>query len=342
MELKDRTEIASRNAKEIVTKEDLNELLRKGPSFNFYYGTAPTGPVHIGYMVPLGKVADLIKSGGDAKILIADYHAYLDDRKSPWEEISIRSDYYQKCIELILGEFKDKVEFVRGSSFQTSPEYVSDLFRISGETTATRAQRAASEVCRMREPKVSELMYPLLQTLDVKYLESDLVVGGMDQRHIYMLSRAILPTIKWEKPVCIFTPLITSLKGPGEKMSASIKGTYIKVHESENELRKLVSSAHCPPKEIESNPILDVVRYIILPIKSMLKVERDAKFGGDVAYEDYESLENDFNEGRLHPADLKNGVSSALLEMTKPIRDYFEKHTSLKEDINKTYAQDLF
>ena len=84
-----------RGTEEIVTIAELKELIRNRESFNFYYGTAPTGPFHIGYLIPLGKIVDLVNSNGKGTILIADYHAYLDDRKTPWEELSIRSEYYK-------------------------------------------------------------------------------------------------------------------------------------------------------------------------------------------------------------------------------------------------------
>jgi tyrosyl-tRNA synthetase len=307
-------------------------------SFNFYYGTAPTGSFHIGYLVPLGKTIDLIEAGGKATILIADYHAYLDDRKTPWEELEVRSEYYRRCIEAVLGEYKDKVRFVYGSEFQTKKEYVEDVFKLAGVTTFNRALRAASEVVRISdEPKVSSALYPIMQTVDVKYLEAEVALGGTDQRHIYMYSREVLPLIGWVKPICIFTPLITSLKGPGTKMSASIPGTHVKVHEKEEEVEKLIMNAYCPPKIIEKNPIVEIVRYILFPIFKKIKVERESKYGGDVEYENFEDLRKDYEEGKSHPYDLKRSVIRYLQIITSNVRKEFERDEELVEKIKKTY-----
>ncbi len=327
----------ARNSQEVVTKAELKKLLESKENFNFYYGTAPTGPFHTGYLIPLGKILDCMEAGGKATILIADYHAYLDDRKTPWEEMKIRSEYYQKCIELILGNATEKIKFIKGSSFQAQSDYTEDLFKVSGLVTTIRAKRAASEVTRMKKPKVSELMYPLMQSLDVKYLDSELVIGGTDQRHIYMLSREILPEVGHPKPICIFTPLIMSLKGHGQKMSASVPRTHIKVHETEKDLKKLIYGAYCPPKNI-SNPIIEISRYVVFPLSGKIDIDRPRKFGGRVEYENFEDLKKNYKDGKLHPKDLKQGVFDSLSLLLKPVRDYFDKHQDFVNAIRKTYG----
>lgn len=333
--------LLTQNTAEILTQPEI-EKLALSKKFRFYYGIAPTGPVHLGYLVPLGKVIDCIKAGGDATILIADYHAYLDDRKTSWGELQVRSDYYEKCIQLALGKFASKVKFVRGSSFQNKKEFIEDLFKVAGLITLTRATRAASEVVRMTDPKVSSLMYPLMQCLDVKFLGSDLAVGGTDQRHIYVLARDILPEVGFKSPSFIFMPLIGSLKGPDVKMSASAPGTHIKIHETEAELKKLVASAYCPEKVVQGNPIIELVKYIIFPFNGKLAIQRSEKFGGNITYTFAEKLIEDFRSGKLHPQDLKNGVFDELKSIIAPIRKYFEEHPELVAKVSKTYGWDKF
>lgn len=326
-----------RNTEEVVTRKELRSLLENKKHFNFYYGTAPTGPFHLGYLIPLGKIVDCMKSGGNAVILIADYHAYLDDKKTPWEEMEIRSRYYQKCIELILREDAKEITFIKGSGYQTESAYTQDLLKTAALVTTVRARRAASEVTRMKNPKVSELIYPIMQSLDVKYLESDIVMGGIDQRHIYMLSREILPQVGYEKPICVFTPLIMSLKGPGVKMSASEPGTHLRVHESEEDLKKLIQGAYCPPTE-PSNPITEICRLIILPLMDKITIDRSEKYGGYKEYDDSRVLVKDYLAGDLHPADLKEGVFEALRKLFKPVRDYFDSHPDFMEAVRRTYG----
>jgi tyrosyl-tRNA synthetase len=327
-----------RGTEEIVTTAELKELIQNRESFNFYYGTAPTGPFHIGYLIPLGKIVDLVNSNGKGTVLIADYHAYLDDRKTPWEELSIRSEYYKKCIELTLGDYSEKIKFVHGSEFQSRKEYIEDVFKLTSTITFKRAIRAASEVVRIaEEPRISSALYPIMQTVDVKHLGAEVVVGGIDQRHIYMLSREVLPEIDWVKPICIFTPLITSLKGPGTKMSASMPGTHIKIHEKFEHLEKLVMGAYCPPKVTEKNPIIEITKYIIFPFFDSFEIEREARHGGDIVYKDFDSLKSDYVSGKVHPYDLKKGVLKYLEKITSRVRRYFENKPDLMENIKKTY-----
>src|SRR3989344_3745680 len=248
MDLDKKIELIKGNTQEILTEQELKEKLNKKKQLSSYYGTAPTGRYHMGYLVPLSKLFDFDKAGIKNKVLIANIHAALDDLKTPWEKIDFVGDYYQKCIELSF-PWDKKPEFIRGSSFQLTMEYQLDVLKLSASSTVARTTRAASEVTRMKNPKVSELIYPIMQSLDEEYLDVDIQLGGVDQRHILTLAREYLPQIGYKKRVEIMTPLIVSLKGPGVKMSASMPETSINVYESEESVRKKINKAYCPEGE---------------------------------------------------------------------------------------------
>ncbi len=233
----DKLELIKRNTQEILTEKELMERLTGKKRLSSYYGTAPTGLYHMGYLVPLSKLFDFDKARIKNKILIANIHAALDDLKTPWEKIDFVGDYYKKCIELSF-PWDEKPEFVRGSSFQLTKEYQLDLLKLSTLSTVSRATRAASEVTRMKNPKVSELIYPIMQALDEEYLKIDIQLGGIDQRHILAYAREYLPLIGYQQRIEVMTPLIVSLKGPGVKMSASIPESRILVHDSEETIKK--------------------------------------------------------------------------------------------------------
>ena len=55
-------------------------------------------------------------------------------------------------------------------------------------------------------------------------------------------------------------------------------------------------------------------------------IPRDRKFGGDVVYDSFESLEKAYAAGELHPKDLKAGVAEGLNRELGPVRKYFEAH----------------
>ena len=328
MDLNKKLELIKRNTAEILTEEDLKQKLTKKKKLSAYYGTAPTGLYHMAYLVPLSKLFDFDKIGIKNKVLIANIHAALDDLKTPWEKIDFVGDYYQKCIELSF-PWNKKPQFVRGSSFQLTKEYQLDVLKLSTLSTVTRTTRAASEVTRMKNPKVSELIYPIMQALDEEYLKVDIQLGGQDQRHILTYAREYLPLLKYESRIEIMTPLIVSLRGPGIKMSASIPESRILVHDSEEIIKKNINNAYCPAGIAQDNPILQLTNFIVFGVKNKFKIERDKKFGGDILFNSYEGLEKEFVNKKIHPSDLKNALSKELTKVFSKVRNYFEKNQDL-------------
>lgn len=336
MDVNKRFELITRNTVEVLTEEDLKNKLNSKKQLSAYLGIATTGPFHMGYLIPLGKLFDFSKAGIKNKILIADVHAVLDDQKSKWEELDKKAIYYQKCIELTF-PWENKPSFVKGSSFQLTKNYQLDVLKMSTHTTIARATRAASEVTRMKNPKVSELIYPIMQALDEEYLDVDIQLGGSDQRHIMAYAREFLTILGYKPRVEVMTPLVTSLKGPGVKMSASIPESSIKIYESEESIKNKISKAHCPQGVVLDNSILQLAKYIIFPISGKLKIERNPKFGGDILYNDYTVLEKDFADKNLHPQDLKNTISEELIEIFKKVRNYFDKHKDILKELGENY-----
>jgi len=334
LEPKARLEMVTKDTFEIVTLQELESLLITNVNPKSYWGVAPTGPPHIGYYRAISKQMDLVNAGFKHKILIADMHAYLDDRKSPWEEIELRGKIYEMCFRL-LGLDKN-VEYIYGHTFQYSKEYVNNLYKLMPLITVTRATRAASEVCRMEDPKVSQLVYPLMQILDCVELDVDVAYGGIDQRHVYMLGRECLPLIGARKPILIFTPLGIGLSGKG-KMSASKKKERLELFADPKKIEEKIASAFCPQNEVKDNPILEYVKYLIFPRIEKFVIEREKKYGGDIEFKTFDELCDQYKKGNIHPYDLKKATARYLIEILKPLRDYFEKHN----DMLKVYQHEL-
>ena len=335
MDLNQKFELVKRNTQEILTENELKELL-KNKKITSYYGTAPTGPFHIAYLVPLSKLFDFDKAGIKNKILIANIHAALDDLKTGWDRIDLVGSYYKKCIELAF-PWDKKPGFVYGSSFELKDKYVLDILKLSTITTVARSTRAASEVTRMKNPKVSELIYPLMQALDEEYLDVDIQLGGIDQRHILAYAREFLPSIGYKQRVEIMTPLIASLKGPGTKMSASIKESHIKIYDNEEDIKSKIKNAYCPEGVIAENPVLQLAKFIVFPVNKKIKITRDKKYGGDVLFKEYADLEKDFASKKLHPADLKMAVSSEVINIFSKARKYFEKNRDILKELGDNF-----
>ncbi len=330
----EKIDIVLRNTKDVMTREELENSL--GKNLTAYYGTAPTGPFHIAYLIPLSKVFDFGLVGIKTKILIADLHAALDDLKTKWDQIELKREYYKKCIELSL-PWKERPEIIYGSSYQTREDYVKDVLKLSTLITVKRALRAASEVTRMKNPKVSELIYPIMQALDEEYLNVDIQLGGIDQRHIMAFAREYLPLLGYRKRIEIMTPLVASLLGPGTKMSASLPNTHIKIYDSEENIKQKIKKAYCPVGIVEDNPILQLYRFLVFPIVGKIKIERPEKFGGDLEFNSYDEMEKIFLDKKIHPLDLKNDLSKRLIELFKKPREYFSSNKDILEELGENF-----
>lgn len=334
MDNEERFQLIKRNTEEIISEKELKELLEKKKKPVIYWGTAPTGKPHIGYLLPALKIADFLKAGFHVKILLADLHAALDN--VPWNILEKRYDYYKKIIPLLIksiaGDDKN-LEIVRGSEMELKPEYMYDVLKMSSNVSVHDATKAASDVVKMGDnPKLSGIIYPLMQAVDEQYLEADCQLGGTDQRKIMVLAREQLPKIGYNARVEIMNPLIPGLVG--KKMSSSEERTKIDLLDDEDTIRKKVNSADC----VEGNPdngVMAFLKYVIMTIKHDKKekfvVKRDKKFGGDVHYNNYEEVEKDFIEKKLHPMDLKNAVAEEIFEILKPI----QKERKILEKLGK-------
>ncbi|RMD58382.1 tyrosine--tRNA ligase [Candidatus Woesearchaeota archaeon] len=339
MSVEERYKLVARNTQEIITAEELKKLLAEKKQPSIYLGTAPTSTPHIGYFVWAQKMTDFANAGFRVKLLLADLHAALDN--TPWELVDARYEYYKTVIPAIfksLGADLSKIEIIKGSDYQLTKEYVYDLLKMSTHSSVNDAMRAASEVVKMGEsPKLSGLIYPLMQSLDEEYLKVDAQFGGLDQRKILVFAREHLPKIGYARRIEIMSPLIPGLTASG-KMSSSEPGSKIALQDDPRTVEKKIMSAYCPEKQIENNGIIAFCKYVIMVQKEDKKetftIERPEKFGGNAQYSNYSDLEADFKSGKLHPQDLKKAVAKEINKLIEPIHKVLEG----KEDIiNKAY-----
>lgn len=320
MDAEKRLELIKRNVSEIITEDGLRELLKKKKNPVVYCGYEPSGPLHLGHFVTIVKLMDFAEAGFKVKVLLADIHAMLN-RKGSEEEIKKEMDAWKKTIKAI----GLNAEIVLGSSFQFDKEYQLDVIKIAQETTINRGLRSMQEIARdIGHATISQLWYPLMQVADIKHLGVDVALGGMEQRKVHMVGKEMNKRLNYNF-VAVHTPLITSLKGQGEKMSKSIHGSGISVTDSYEEIKKSIHNAYCPEKVIENNPILQIAKLIVFPQVKSFKIERETKFGGSLKLSSYEELESIYKQGKLHPFDLKNAIIEPLEKIIAPIRKNFSK-----------------
>ncbi len=307
-------ELATRNTVEIITDDELHRLLQKTHK-KVYAGYEPSGEIHLGHLVTINKLIDLQEAGFDVVVLLADLHAFLN-RKGTMEQVRELAEYNRRCFE---GLGLRDVTYVLGSDLQLSPDYQLKVLELSQQITLNRARRSMDEVGRnMETPTVSQMIYPLMQMVDIALLQVDAAVGGIDQRKIHMLAREHLAAVGYPSPVCIHTPILNGLDG--KKMSSS-SGNYISVADSVEDIEKKCQKAFCPP-ECEENPVLQILQYHVFPRSGTVMVKRPAKFGGDREFGSYPEIEEAYRKGEIHPLDLKKTVGIYMAGILACVRDY--------------------
>jgi tyrosyl-tRNA synthetase len=188
----------------------------------------------------------------------------------------------------------------------------------------------------------SQILYPLMQTADIFYLPADICQLGLDQRKVNMLAREVATKLNKPKPVAVHHHMIMALNKPPDtnltgverviklKMSKSDPDTAIFMLDSPEDIKRKINKAYCPPKQITENPILEYCRYIIFELNVKFKIERPHKYGGNIEYNSFKELENDYGKGKLNPPDLKPAVIKYLNQLLQPIREHFDKDTNAK------------
>lgn len=166
-------------------------------------GTATTGRPHCGYFVPAIKIAQFLAAGCDVTILLADIHGFLDNLKAPIELVEQRVHFYRYVITAMLeavGVSTEKLRFVQGSSYQKSPEYCMDLYKMTSLVSEHDAKRAGAEIVKQTtNAPLSGLLYPILQVLDEQYLDVDAQFGGLDQRKLFTAAKEWLPKLGYKQ-----------------------------------------------------------------------------------------------------------------------------------------------
>ena len=316
MDTDSKIELIKKGTLEVITEDELREKIETG-NMTAYIGYEPSGSVHLGHAITVKKMIDLQRLGFKIKILLADLHAYLNGKGS-LEEIKKISEYNIKCFKA-LGLSED-TEFILGSEFQRGQEHVNKVYELALTTTLTRAKRSMAQITRdSQDHKVAEVIYPILQVVDMLFLNVDVALGGMEQRKIHMLAREHLPKMGFAAPVCIHTPLLHGTDG-SDKMSSS-KDNFIAVDDEPDVIKRKIQKSFCPQGQVEDNPIIEIADHFIFSERDTILIERPPKFGGNLELTQEELLKN-YGEGKLHPLDLKNAVSNHLIEILKPVREY--------------------
>jgi tyrosyl-tRNA synthetase len=350
MDVDDRLAFIMREpTEEVVTADELQALIETKTHPKHYIGLEISGMLHIGSLVMTGfKINDFMKAGINTTVFLADWHTYINDKMGgDWDRIKKVSQYYTEAFKF----FCPGVNIVLGSDlYKKTQDYWENFVRFSKHMTLARTMRSLTIMGRSEAEKnldLSQLLYPPMQSVDIKALDLDIVHAGMDQRKIHMLVREVFPKLGWKVPVLVHHHLLPGLSEPlrispfkerpgimtpenaedtrmASKMSKSNPASGLLIHDDEKVIRNKIGKAFCPVGVAADNPILELVHYVVFHEFDEFVIERPTKYGGSIRYTSYKDLERDFVTKKIHPMDLKNSTATYVNKIVEPIRKHFK------------------
>jgi tyrosyl-tRNA synthetase len=339
---------------EIITQDELRFLLEAKAKPRAYWGFESSGFMHIGLGLVCGsKIKDMVEAGFHFIIFLADWHSWINNKLGgKMENIRLCGEYFKECFTAL--GIKN-VEYLWAADLAKDIDYWEKVVKIGKSASVQRMWRALPIMGRemnLSDIEASWLFYPCMQAADIFHMELDVACAGMDQRKAHMLARDAAEKLHWQKPVSVHVPLLMGLQGPAKsdrqldedntlnlqivsKMAKSLPSTCVFVHDTPEDIKTKLRNAYCPPKQTMGNPVLEATRLAVFTNKDELKIVRPAKYGGTETLTSYAELEKAYREGKIHPLDLKNSVTEALIQILEPVRNHFKKHPEKLEKMEK-------
>ena len=242
MTIKNFKELA-RGCEEIIPNEEFLTKLRKKKSLRVKVGFDPTASdLHLGHTVLLNKMKVFQDLGHEVIFLIGDFTALvgdpsgLNETRPPLslEEIKENSQTYEEQVFKVLDRKKTEIRYNSEWMNKFSP---SDFINLSSTQTVARMLERDDFNKRYKAQKpisIHEFIYPLLQGYDSYVLNTDIELGGTDQKFNLLLGREIQKYFGTEQQVCMTLPLLEGTDGV-KKMSKSV-GNFIAIDSGPDEI----------------------------------------------------------------------------------------------------------
>jgi tyrosyl-tRNA synthetase len=274
--------ITKRGADELLIESEFAQKLARseqtGKPLRVKLGLDPTAPdLHLGHTVVLNKLRQLQDLGHHVIFLIGDFTSMIGDpsgrnvTRPPLtrEQVETNAMTYFRQASLVLDPEKTEIRY---NSEWCDPLGARGMIQLASRYTVARMMERDDFTKRYKSGTpiaIHEFLYPLMQGYDSVALESDLELGGTDQKFNLLVGRELQKDYGQE-PQCILTmPLLEGLDGV-EKMSKS-KNNYIGITEPANMMfGKLMS-------------ISDVMMWRYYELLSFRSMEDIARLKADVA-----------------------------------------------------------
>ncbi len=230
--------IIKRGADELLIEQELIEKLKTGKPLRIKAGFDPTAPdLHLGHTVLINKLRQFQDLGHQVLFLIGDFTGMIGDptgksaTRPPLtvEQVQENAKSYATQVFKILD--KDKTEIVFNSKWLTELGAAGMLKLAASHTVARMLERDDfSKRFKGNQPiAIHEFLYPLLQGYDSVALNSDVELGGTDQKFNLLMGRELQKQNNQPQQCVLMMPLLEGLDGVN-KMSKSL-GNYIGINE---------------------------------------------------------------------------------------------------------------
>ncbi|MGF1875372.1 tyrosine--tRNA ligase [Photobacterium frigidiphilum] len=232
-----------RGIDELIPEEELIAKLKENRPLRIKLGADPTAPdIHLGHTVILNKLRTFQELGHDVTFLIGDFTGMVGDptgkntTRPPLtrEDVLANAETYKEQVFKILDPAKTKIEF---NSTWLSELGAEGMIRLASNQTVARMLERDDFKKRYnggRPIAIHEFMYPLLQGYDSVAMETDVELGGTDQKFNLLMGRELQKSHGQKPQVVLTMPLLVGLDGV-KKMSKSAHN-YIGVSEVPTEM----------------------------------------------------------------------------------------------------------
>lgn len=227
-----------RGTDEILLEQELIARLKAKKTLRIKAGFDPTAPdLHLGHTLLLNKMRQLQDIGAEVIFLIGDFTGMIGDptgkneTRPPLskEQVAANALTYQKQVFKILDKEKTRVMFNSEWLNKLSPV---QFIKLASSYTVARMLERDDFHKRYKHNHpiaIHEFLYPLMQGYDSVYLQSDIELGGTDQKFNLLVGRELQKIHHLEPQIVITIPLLPGLDGI-KKMSKSLNN-YIGIDE---------------------------------------------------------------------------------------------------------------
>lgn len=237
------TELLDRGVSEVIVRENLEKKLRSGKKLRVKFGIDPTArELHIGHSVPLRKLRAFQELGHTIVFIIGDFTAMIGDpsgrnelrKPLTLEETRKNADSYLQQASKILDTKRCEVHF---NSEWLGKLGIAGMYGLMSKITVQRALERDDFQKRLKENRdvsILEAVYPLLQGYDSVAINSDVEIGGTDQKFNLLMGRRVQR--RYNKPEQdIMTLLLIEGTDGVRKMSKSYDN-YVALQDPPNEI----------------------------------------------------------------------------------------------------------